>query len=45
VVGGLFMLVVQPERRDYVPPVPVEPSPFDDVIARAKAMTANKPQE
>jgi hypothetical protein len=45
VVGSLFMLVVQPERRDYVPPVPVEPSPFDDVIARAKAMTANKPQE
>jgi hypothetical protein len=26
--------------------VPVtEPSPFDDVIARAKAMSANKPQE
>ncbi|MEU5154877.1 hypothetical protein [Glycomyces sp. NPDC021274] len=45
VVGGLFMLVVQPERRDAVRTVPVEPSPFDDVIARAKAMTANKPAE
>lgn len=45
VAGGLFMLVVQPERRDAVRAVPVEPSPFDDVIARAKAMTANKPAE
>jgi hypothetical protein len=45
VVGGLFMLVVQPERRDVLPPAPTEPSPFDDVIARAKAMTANKPVE
>lgn len=47
VVGGLFMLVVQvqPERREAAPPVPVEPSPFDDVIARAKAMTANRPPE
>jgi hypothetical protein len=44
-VGGLFMLVVQPERREVVRPVSVEPSPFDDVIARAKAMSANKPQE
>ncbi|MDA1359368.1 hypothetical protein O1R50_07035 [Glycomyces luteolus] len=43
VVGCLFMLVVQPERRDVMPPAPVDPSPFDDVIARAKAMTANKP--
>jgi hypothetical protein len=45
VVGCLFMLVVQPERRDAVRTMPVEPSPFDDVIARAKAMTANKPAE
>ncbi len=45
VVGGLFMLVVQPERRTEVRTVPVEASPFDDVIARAKAMTANKPAE
>jgi hypothetical protein len=44
-VGGLFMLVVQPERRDVIRPVQVEPSPFDDVIARAKAMSANKPPE
>jgi hypothetical protein len=45
VVGGLFMLVIQPERRTEVRTIPVEPSPFDDVIARAKAMTANKPVE
>ncbi|WP_205326193.1 hypothetical protein [Glycomyces sp. YM15] len=44
-VGGLFMLVVQPERRDVMPPAPTDPSPFDDVIARAKAMTANKPAQ
>lgn len=44
-VGGLFMLVVQPEQRAEVRSVPVEPSPFDDVIARAKAMSANKPAE
>ncbi|MCC3762309.1 hypothetical protein K3N28_04400 [Glycomyces sp. TRM65418] len=41
-VGGLFMLVVQPERREVVRQAPVEPSPFDDVIARAKAMTENR---
>ncbi|MEU6858643.1 hypothetical protein AB0B28_07205 [Glycomyces sp. NPDC046736] len=42
VAGALFMLVVQPEQRREPRSVPVEPSPFDDVIARAKAMTANK---
>jgi hypothetical protein len=41
-VGALFMLVVQPERREEVRTVAEEPSPFDDVIARAKAMTANR---
>jgi hypothetical protein len=44
-VGSLFMLVVQPEHRDAVRPTPSEPSPFDDVIARAKAMTANREQQ
>ncbi|MEU6249737.1 hypothetical protein [Glycomyces sp. NPDC047010] len=44
-VGCLFMLVVQPEHRDAVRPNPAEPSPFDDVIARAKAMTANRGPE
>ncbi|GAA1674872.1 hypothetical protein GCM10009830_21730 [Glycomyces endophyticus] len=43
--GCLFMLVVQPEHRDAVRRTPAEPSPFDDVIARAKAMTANRPPE
>lgn len=41
-VGALFMLVIQPEQRKEIRTVPEEPSPFDDVIARAKAMTANK---
>ncbi|THV31384.1 hypothetical protein [Glycomyces paridis] len=40
--GCLFMLVIQPERRREIRTVPSEPSPFDDVIARAKAMTASK---
>lgn len=40
--GAAFMLVVQPQRREEDPPVPAEPSPFDDVIARAKAMTENR---
>jgi hypothetical protein len=44
-VGGLFMLVIQPEQRKEIRTIPAEPSPFDDVIARAKAMSANKPQE
>lgn len=45
IVGALFMTVIQPERRDAVRTVPAEPSPFDDVIARARAMTANRSAE
>jgi len=45
VVGCLFMLVVQPDRRTEIRTIPEEPSPFDDVIARAKAMTANRSGE
>lgn len=44
-VGALFMLVIQPEQRREIRTIPSEPSPFDDVIARAKAMTANKDAE
>ncbi|MCH7231155.1 hypothetical protein L0U85_09860 [Glycomyces sp. L485] len=41
-VGTALMLVVQPDRRELGPPRPTEPSPFDDVIARAKAMTESR---
>ncbi|WP_460496126.1 hypothetical protein [Glycomyces tarimensis] len=38
-VGSAFMLVIQPDHREVAPPPPAEPSPFDEVIARARAMT------
>ncbi|HLU30013.1 MAG TPA: hypothetical protein VKZ65_16400 [Glycomyces sp.] len=44
-VGAAFMLVIQPDHREVAPPTPTEPSPFDEVIARAKAMTANRGEQ
>ncbi|WP_155829904.1 hypothetical protein [Glycomyces tenuis] len=44
-LGAAFMLVIQPDHREVAPPRPSEPSPFDEVIARAKAMTANRPEQ
>ena len=41
-VGSALMLVAQPDRRDVDPPAPAEPSPFDEVMARAKAMTEQR---
>ncbi|WP_156925998.1 hypothetical protein [Glycomyces arizonensis] len=41
-IGAAFMLVIQPDHREAAPPRPAEPSPFDEVIARAKAMTAHR---
>ncbi|WP_100446044.1 hypothetical protein [Glycomyces xiaoerkulensis] len=41
-VGTAFMLVVQPDRGGSVSAESSEPSPFDDVMARAKAMTRNR---
>ncbi|GAB3230413.1 hypothetical protein GCM10027447_24800 [Glycomyces halotolerans] len=42
-VGAALMLVAQPDRVDLAPPAPTEPSPFDEVMARAKAMTVRGP--
>lgn len=44
-VGVAFMLVVQPDHHEVQPPRPTEPSPFDEVIARAKAMTASRDEQ
>ncbi|WP_157930582.1 hypothetical protein [Glycomyces xiaoerkulensis] len=41
-VGTAFMLVVQPDRGGSVSAESSEPSPFDDVMARAKAMTRSR---
>lgn len=41
-VGTALMLAVQPDRREPNPPAPAEPSPFDEVMARAKAMTEHR---
>lgn len=41
-LGTVFMLVIQPDHREAPPVRPAEPSPFDDVIARAKAMTEGR---
>lgn len=44
-VGAAFMLVIQPDHREVAPPRPAEPSPFDEVIARAKAMTEGRGEQ
>lgn len=41
-VGTALMLVTQPDRHEPNPPAPAEPSPFDEVMARAKAMTEQR---